>query len=265
MPAGAHLDRGAMCVRCSYDLRGLAVDGQCPECGESIARSLAGDLLRGCTLAYLRNLRVGLQIIAIGLFLTILVTLASLINDILAHGVREIDLSIHALSFVVECVLMLGYWKYTALDPGANGIEQPIDARRIVRVTVVLSLATATGTAMLRFLRPQDIKLTGLRTPAEIGFAIAGALVLLIWLVQFYAVMSYTWRIAARIPDAGLIKRIRLYRWMLPVIFVVGMIFAGLGPLVATIMYWSVLVRVRTGVARVEYAARYEKTGLLGA
>lgn len=261
-PAGARLDRSAVCVRCSYDLCGLAFDGQCPECGESIARSLAGDLLRGCSPEYLRTLCIGLRLISIGLCLTILVTLATVINDILDLGVREIDLTIHALSFLVDCVLLLGYWKYTALEPARAAIEQPTDARRIIRMTVVISFVTVTSTAMLRIFRPQDIQLNGVRTPAEVGVAIAGILVFLIWLVQFFALISYTSRIAARVPDAELVKRIRLYRWIIPAIFVGGMILVGLGPLIASIMYWSLLVRVRAGVARVAYASRYERDGV---
>ena len=259
--APARLDRSAVCVRCFYDLRGLPVNGNCPECGESIARSLSGDLLRGCTPEYLRTLCVGLRLMSIGLCLSVFVTLATIINDILNLGVPEISFSIYALSFMVDCVLLLGYWKYTTLEPTHAAVEQPTNARRIIRTTVVIAFATVSCTAMIRFLRPQDIRLTGIRTPAEIGIAIAGILVFLIWLVQFFAVMSYTARIVGRIPDDALVKRIRLYRWIIPTIFIGGIILIGLGPLVASIMYWSLLVRVRTGVAQVAYASRYERAG----
>src|SRR5207248_565853 len=39
-PQGPLLCEDFDCARCGYDLRGLQRSGQCPECGELIARSL---------------------------------------------------------------------------------------------------------------------------------------------------------------------------------------------------------------------------------
>lgn len=37
--AFAEIARSVACISCGYELRGLRVDGRCPECGEAIARS----------------------------------------------------------------------------------------------------------------------------------------------------------------------------------------------------------------------------------
>jgi hypothetical protein len=47
------------CLRCGYNLRGLKIDGLCPECGAPIARSLHGNLLGYSAPEYVAKLQAG--------------------------------------------------------------------------------------------------------------------------------------------------------------------------------------------------------------
>ena len=38
--AAVYIDQGVICLHCHYNLRGLAVDGNCPECGSPVASSI---------------------------------------------------------------------------------------------------------------------------------------------------------------------------------------------------------------------------------
>ena len=49
------------CISCSYNLRGLMSDGTCPECGESVARSVKGDYLMYCDPRWVGNLATGMN------------------------------------------------------------------------------------------------------------------------------------------------------------------------------------------------------------
>ena len=54
----------ATCIRCGYDLRGLAPDGRCPECGLPIARSaVPGDELRHAPPHWLASLSWGARLV----------------------------------------------------------------------------------------------------------------------------------------------------------------------------------------------------------
>src|SRR5690242_2831255 len=40
------VETDALCRRCGYNLRGLPLDGRCPECATPVGLSLRGDLIR---------------------------------------------------------------------------------------------------------------------------------------------------------------------------------------------------------------------------
>jgi hypothetical protein len=57
------------CLHCGYNLRGLRVDGLCPECGSPIGRSVLGNYLRYSEVDWLQTIGRGatLKLWAIGL------------------------------------------------------------------------------------------------------------------------------------------------------------------------------------------------------
>ena len=57
------------CLRCGYNLRGIGVAGACPECGAPARYSLRSTLLKHSPPDYLRRLRVGARLAALGLIL----------------------------------------------------------------------------------------------------------------------------------------------------------------------------------------------------
>jgi len=61
------VETDAPCHRCGYNLRGLAINGCCPECGIEVAVSLGGDHLRYCEPVYVRRLATGCNWIASGI------------------------------------------------------------------------------------------------------------------------------------------------------------------------------------------------------
>ncbi|MBL1218546.1 MAG: hypothetical protein D8M59_13770 [Planctomycetes bacterium] len=58
------LQRELPCVNCAYDLRGLATDGPCPECGKPIAATWNRDLLRFADIAQLRRLVRSMELLS---------------------------------------------------------------------------------------------------------------------------------------------------------------------------------------------------------
>ncbi len=59
VPSLTILTDDRLCVHCGYNLRGLPLDGKCPECGEAVRRSLLGDLLKYADPDWLDRLRFG--------------------------------------------------------------------------------------------------------------------------------------------------------------------------------------------------------------
>jgi len=58
------------CLGCAYNLRGLKVTGDCPECGRAIADSLRGDRLRFADARWLRGVHRGLTCVIAAVILS---------------------------------------------------------------------------------------------------------------------------------------------------------------------------------------------------
>lgn len=246
--AAPFLDRDVACVRCSYNLRGLPTNRNCPECGEPIANSIKGFMLQDASAEYRAKLKLGLSLVLNGILVLILFFLVSVLASFLLGGrFSWVQTVINGVGFVIGCVMLLGYWRYTEPDPGYMMFEQPSSARNVVRVSVAVSAAIS----LLQFLN-------GFLSLAGMAGGVAGVLLIIlmiasfaVWMVQFFGVMNYTAWVGGRVPDEFIVRRAKMYRWLLPVIYVVGAIVV-IGPLIALVMYWNLLDRVRKHLKSIE-------------
>lgn len=236
------------CVRCSYNLLGLPLAGKCPECGTPVTDSLKGILLQFASPEYLKTLHSGLSLILNGILLMIVVWVADVLLGIRGGGGQSARLLASGLGLIPSIMLILGYWRYTQPDPGFVGKELPNAARKVMRVTVLIQ-AAATATM---FVLQLVLEATG--TSAGGAVSIFALIVLVVtvagvgaWVVQFFATMRYTRWMASRVPDVHIVKRTRTYMWLLPVIAAAGSVVL-VGPLIALVMYWNLLDRLRKQV-----------------
>jgi hypothetical protein len=251
--AGAVLAEDRACVQCGYNLRGLPYAGKCPECGIPVQDSLRGILLQFASSEYLAKLNQGLSLVLNGILLMIILNVLSFFVGATGAGGSQIVLAIAGLQLLPSIMILLGYWKYTEPDPGFVGTELPGAARKIMRITVVVqAICTALGFVVQIVLLSSVT--AGVATPGNNAAIAIGGLVLLVslasiaaWGVQFFATMKYTGWIATRVPDALIMKRARTYMWLLPLIGIVGIIVI-IGPLIALVLYWNLLDRLRKHV-----------------
>lgn len=231
------------CIRCSYNLVGLSPQGVCPECGTSVEDSTRGFFLRYSAPEYIQQLRKGLALVLNAILLMIVLAVASIfvMSVLPPSGVNHIVVEWAGL--IPAAMSVLGYWMYTQPDPKFVGGEQPLAARSTLRAAVVVNgVLTLFGAVLSLF------SFVGADT-------VSGALRLLgmvVWLVQFFSMMKYTAWVATRLPDAVIQKKSLRYRWLLPVIFLLGMPLFFLGPLIALVMYWNLLHRVRNIIKEIE-------------
>ena len=251
-PAAQFVDRAyaCPCFKCAYDLRGLQLDGKCPECGELVAHSLRGTLLQFADKEYIAQITSGVSLVLNAILLMVIAMVLGVAASAIgaASGVApgSIQLVVSVMTFGIAIMSCVGYFKFATPDPGFTGTEYPDTARKIIRFVVVLQIAIA----VIQFV-------TGMLSMAAIGsgaggfgsILILGALVLglgslVAWVVLIISVMNYLHWLAKRIPDAHIERRSKMYRWLLPVIYVVGALVV-IGPLIALVMYWNLLDRLR--------------------
>jgi hypothetical protein len=237
------------CAKCSYNLRGLSADANCPECGTPIQ----GILLRNASPDYLATVRLGLTLILNGTLLSIAVTIVLFFSAYLvgSYGLSRIWLVfMHLVSLGITAMILLGYWRYTAEDLGYIGSESPDSPRKIIRIAIVAQfIFQAVSIILFIFGITGSFSTVANASPIVVGLEALAILVSLAafaaWVVQFFAVMQYTRWMARRIPDNFVEQRAGVYMWLLPLFQTVGIVLLFLGPLIALILYWNLLDRVR--------------------
>jgi hypothetical protein len=229
------------CIRCAYSLHGLPHNGNCPECGTPVELSLREPTLANAAPEYVLSLRSGLSFVLNGILLSIILMVGSVFVVAALQGSQAWMQFAAVANLFVTAIILFGYWRFTEPDPAQVALEATRSARTVVRVTVVAQAVLAVVSIGAEFL-PTSVRDNPLVEIFEFVLQLAA---LAAWAVQFFGMMRYTRWVATRIPDQFIIKRTRLYMWLLPVLGTVGMVLVGLGPLIALIMYWNLLDRAR--------------------
>lgn len=246
---------GRYCIKCAYALDGLPPDGSCPECGTSIALSLREPTLANADPEYLATLRSGLSFVLNGILLLIITTIAfTAIALILQNTGQAVTFVLEAALILVSGLILFGYWKYTTPDPSQVALETTRSARATIRLVVVAQAVVSVAGFIVEVL---GASLSTPPAPGAPGPALNLAEVLsyalmvigiIFWVVQFFAVMRYTRWLATRVPDFLIVKRAKGYMWFLPLVYVLGAACVGLGPIIALVLYWNLLDRLRKHV-----------------
>lgn len=144
------------CRECTYDLRGLRFEGQCPECGTPLCESIHPGLLRYAAPGYVRALADGVRLVLVGLALAsgavILLTGGGMmLGPMVGSPVVDALLRLAGgglLILLPVCLLVVfaGAWQVTNPDPDRARTENVDSARDTVRAFVGLALI---GVALL--------------------------------------------------------------------------------------------------------------------
>jgi len=169
-----------------------------------------------------------------------------------------------ALLFLMTLLSMAsayGWWIFGSPDPDGRLHPTGELARKIIRVVVLLSVLASCVSAVYTLLNPptpltmpapgRPPSVGSTITPAlltQIGIAIV-SLVIAAWM-YFVQILYVRW-LAPRLPDAYVFERAKLLLWLVPLLTIVGVLCAGLGPLIALVLHWNLLDRVRKDLKRI--------------
>jgi hypothetical protein len=190
------------CRRCGYNLRGLASDGQCPECGTLIKISLRHDLLEHSDPDWLITLRSGA--VWILRYIAGMVVIFTAMMICVVQRVRVPTSAMMAVNTVITAIYVSGFYLLTTRDPSGLGEAEYGRTRRLVRTLLVTELAftaVAIGLNYAGRVVSLPMAVTTVIRPA-VGAAV-NLIVLAVWVVS----LDYLEKLTLRIPDPGLSKR----------------------------------------------------------
>lgn len=156
----------------------------------------------------------------------------------------------YLLAVVAASVGAWGWWLITTPDPGLPTHDNGGVPRRLIRIAVVGFVAAK----LLDFgsVSPGLLFGPGGFSALMIAGVILGIFVFVATIGQIIASMLYMAWLATRFPDEVLHRRARMYAWLLPLIWFVGLCACGLGPLVQGIMAWLLMLRAHQGLRAIQ-------------
>lgn len=183
------------CRHCGYALRGLNIDGRCPECGTSVGWSIRGNLLQYSDPGWVERLATGTRWLIVAALIGIITGAGSgALGGDDAHPVQIV------IELTVSLIGLIGIWLITSPEPGILETSQET-ARRITRYTTVTSFCLQfVGLAMM------VVYVEAL----WYGVALLDAVVSLI---SFFALCIFARAIARRIPNPSLVKQTTIVMW----------------------------------------------------
>jgi hypothetical protein len=245
------------CRNCGYNLRGLKRDENCPECGRPIMQSLMGDLLVYSSPEYVANLLRGLWVVIAAYVLYLVGALGAIpvgISAAMATGGNLppwVEIGATMFFLLASMAMIAGWWMFTSPDPALAQTETRKVARRWIRGAAIVQLVFT----IIDFVA-QTLALGGttgpMTMPAIAAYSALGIISGVAGIVLFFASLHYVAFLARRVPDPQLAERAMQYRWILPLIYIVGACACGIGPLIAIIMYLVLLNNLRQGIAHVQ-------------
>jgi len=265
---------GALCRGCGYELTGLSAEGHCPECGKPIAESLKGDRLLYAPAQYLQSLHRGTITILASILFYVVGSLASGIagfamaasmgtvapaartgsalamqSTVAAFGV--------GISVFYSILSIAGWYWFTEQDQGVGVLNKADSTRKLVRSMAIANgvcgiLSAIAGLFGLGLAQSFAFgRAGGANSPGPSLIILAvlaglvGLAVFVLWVIQFFASLNYMAWLIGRLPDEPMRQRALKYRWMLPLIFILGYACLGLGPLIALVMYYNLINQMR--------------------
>ena len=242
---------GNACIDCGYDLAGLRADGQCPECGASIERSLKGDFMVHASPEYLATLHRGAVSVLTAILVQVALMFVGLAIRLLLFtyggSLGWLPAATTGIELVSAGALLWGWWRLSTPMPSLAEKPWVDKARRWVRYLlfgdiIVLVAQVVLATTMRLGVRPPGIEYVA------VAF---GLFSLAIWLATYIVHGTYLAWLAKRIPDTKLHNRSKRIRWLCPLLATVGIILIGLGPLIALVIYWNLINSFRKAFKRI--------------
>jgi len=247
-PPVTRIPDDAACHQCGYALAGLPSEGVCPECGLPVEQSLRSNMLEHASPSYLAALHRGVFLVLAAIIVQILLGFAGVAVGFAMAGSSSTATFMQLFSILgvaVSLTLVYGWWLFTAPDPGYEGRRDASQARQIVRITLAVNVAIV----LLQMIFQLAPSIAGGST-ATLAPLVA-LLALVVFAVSFFASMLYLRWLTPRIPNWKAFKRAKTLMWLGPLLYTVGILLIGLGPLIALVLYWNMLDWIRKDLKRI--------------
>jgi hypothetical protein len=198
----AQLETDTPCRKCKYNLRGLATDSRCPECGTPVGFSTRGDLIRYSDPMWTDRLQTGITCI---LWYIVVVIVGAIVGVSMGQKGQSPPPAAVLINIGGAILYLYGAWLLTTPDPSGLGEDRYGTSRKLIRITLLV--------AILEHLLSFTQGSTAFPPAVTAVLGLLGGIGALFRLVGTFATLNYLGKLAARIPNHELMKRAQVLMW----------------------------------------------------
>lgn len=236
-PTEARVRQSLLCRTCGYDLRGLAIDANCPECAAPVRQAMTEDTLANAEPSWLKKLLLGSRLYAAGVALSILVIIGTLVVSIaltFVSGVKnkavasqatlaQIQVYTSVVSMCTTLLVVVGTWFVTERNP-TDRDDSRKNARLIARVGLImylimspwgmyLSMMRATGASSAGNDAATTTATTSPSLLVTVAIVAAGLTLTVAAVLGWAAYYRYVSQLLRRLPSEKLARQARIISW----------------------------------------------------
>lgn len=232
------------CVRCGYELSGLALDTPCPECTLPVRLSRSETGMKFADADYLRRIRFGALIATLGFLCLIGSETFGLITELtVSFG----DVPV-VLVFVATCTSLTGWFLMTSRDPAGNR-DARFRFKTTLRILVFACFFLECGElacSLSPVARPHLIRIGfGPFPVADDPIAtVLGAFWSLISLARYIITALFMRELALLLGNKELARFCKHLLWIIPLLWTVFILCFFIGPIIAMVLVLVAIARI---------------------
>lgn len=242
------------CFWCDYDLTNTNPDTNCPECGVPATTSIGQGVLATTPLDLLKTIHKGFRLATILILVYIVWVVVAMVGFMsIAFDPKHYNLMGTSASIITNTIIfgiIFGWWKIASPIPGLPEDVDGSDRRGFLKATLI-AFAIITAISMLVSFIPTNQDPDAPFTTIEYVM-LGGQLISFVVMIAMYiAQLRYLQWFAKLVNNTKMHKRAKHMIWSGPLIFCVGFFLILLGPLIVLILYWNMIEYLRRDVKKI--------------
>jgi len=235
------------CFWCDYDLTNTNPDTNCPECGVPATTSIGQGVLATTPLDLLKTIHKGFRLATILILVYIVWVVVAMVGFMsIAFDPKHYNLMGTSASIITNTIII------ATSNLGSDIIQRRLKARDAAGEEYEKTRAEVMDVLRGHF-RPEFLNRIDEIIVTTIEYVMLGGQLIsfVVMIAMYIAQLRYLQWFAKLVNNTKMHKRAKHMIWSGPLIFCVGFFLILLGPLIVLILYWNMIEYLRRDVKKI--------------
>ena len=241
------------CMFCDYDLSNTDPNNPCPECGVPVLCSIGNSAFASVSTEQLKSVHTGFKLVTMLILLYIVSVIATMVLSFaLLTNAPDLNYLFTVVAAVVNNAIIfgiiVGWFKMIQPLKGLPSLIDAPDKRTFVRAMLWVFTGITVITLIYGFIPSAQ---SDALSVIDIAFGIFYIFSLVFMLALFISNVMYIGWFAKLVRNKKMAKRSKHFVWSGPLIAILGFPLLFLGPLITLVLYWNQIEYIRRDLKKI--------------